>query len=252
VEGLHIHAYVRYVSRVTWSPRAWDITYNGVLYHGNYQCAKSAEAVYKYCKKDGDFIANISPKNALAKRASRNQELLSEKPQQLIASGSIGLLQLPNLLKAKAAYQLLQPALQSDNVRGIWVHGASGNGKSHFVRARHPADELFLKSQNKWWDGYQGESFVLLDDFDGQGTCLSHYLKIWADKWACTGEVKGATVSLRHTTFYVTSQYTIEQLWPGDEHAELREALTRRFTLIEIPRHTPLEPEDIEEDQRHN
>ena len=46
---------------------------------------------------------------------------------------------------------------------------------------------------------------------------LGHYLKIWADRYPCRGEVKGASVQLRHDAFIVTSNYSIKELWPEDE-----------------------------------
>lgn len=79
-------------------------------------------------------------------------------------------------------------------------------------------------------------------DFEG-GDKLGHYLKIWADKWACTGETKGGTIPLNHHRFIVTSQYTIRELYgpksddtPERAHAknEIVEALERRFIVHEI------------------
>lgn len=237
----HLHAFIRYEKRVDFNPKLWDIA----GHHGNYQPAKSWQAVLGYCKKGGNFIANIDTESAKSKKAARNLELLTEQPKQLIDSGSIGVFQLSSLIKARASYTLLYDAITTDDVRGVWVTGLSGAGKSHFVRSRHPANELFLKSQNKWWDGYSGESFVLLDDFDHQGVCLSHYLKIWADRWGCSGEIKGATINLRHTTFYVTSQYTVDELWPGNEFEEVREAISRRFQFIRITRPFIIEADEL-------
>lgn len=114
-----------------------------------------------------------------------------------------------------------------DKVRGIWIHGAPGIGKSHIVRTNEPS--LYLKTQNKWWDKYNGEPAVLLEDFDKKGECLSHYLKIWADKWACTGEIKGATVPLNFERFYITSNYHPRDIFPDDP--ALLEAISRRFTI---------------------
>lgn len=47
----------------------------------------------------------------------------------------------------------------------------------------------------------------MLEDLDD--ACLGHYLKIWADKWECTGEVKGDTIPLLHEKFVITSNFTI-------------------------------------------
>lgn len=241
----HIHAFIRYERRVTWSKTLWDITSNGKTYTGNYQQAKSWSNVVRYCcKETQNYVSNISIEDAKSKKAARNLQLLHEDPKQLIADGSIGFLQLPALLKSKALYTTLQPPLETEDVRGYWVVGKTGIGKSHFVRTKFSADELYLKSQNKWWDGYQTQPVVLLDDFDHSGQCLGHYLKIWADKWGCTGEIKGGHVNLRHKSFYITSQYEIADIWPGDEHSELRDAINRRFTRIQITK--KLDPRDIE------
>lgn len=72
----------------------------------------------------------------------------------------------------------------------------------------------FLKAQSKWWDGYSGQEAVILDDHDNP--CLGHYLKIWADKYACKGEIKGGTIPLSYKTFVVTSNKHPETLYAAD------------------------------------
>lgn len=95
-----------------------------------------------------------------------------------------------------------------EGVRGVWYWGPPGTGKSHTARANFP--EAYLKAQNKWFDGYQAQKSIIIDDFDKGGICLGHHLKIWADKYACNGEVKGGHVPLQHETLVVTSNYSIE------------------------------------------
>lgn len=51
----------------------------------------------------------------------------------------------------------------------------------------------------------------MLDDLDTP--TLGHYLKIWLDHYACTGEVKGATVPLMFKYLFITSNFSIEHLF---------------------------------------
>jgi len=152
-------------------------------------------------------------------------------PVAAVDNGYIKLEKLGDLVKSTAMYKMLKlDAYQHHSIRGEWHWGPAGAGKSYGVRQKYPG--AFNKPSSKWWDGYQGEKHVIIDDLDSD--CLSHYLKIWADSYACSGEAKGYTIPLQHEKLIVTSNYSIERLF-ANKGPELIDALTRRFEIIEYP-----------------
>lgn len=111
-------------------------------------------------------------------------------------------------------------------IENFWYYGAPGLGKSMYCHKKYP--DLYPKTPNKWWDCYEGQETVLLDDYDK--TCgLSQLLKIWADRYSFIGEVKGGTLRLRPKRILVTSNYTIQEIF-GD--TVLAQAIARRFTEV--------------------
>jgi hypothetical protein len=116
----------------------------------------------------------------------------------------------------------------NDELCGLWYYGASGTGKSRAARANFPG--AYDKLLNKWWDNYEGEPSVILDDLDHfHAPTMGHALKRYADHYPFRAEVKGSSMVIRPKVIIVTSQYTIEELWPLD--VSLQEALKRRFKV---------------------
>lgn len=198
------------------------------------EVARDVGRAIPYCKKDGNIweqgvapIGAPGKKCTLTERANKNKRLLEQSLSDLVASGELPLSQVPLIKKARVILAQEGSALEYHTVRGVWFYGPPGTGKSH--TARKDFADIYVKAQNKWFDGYTGQKTIVLDDFDKQGVCLGHYLKIWADKWACNGEIKGGTVSLRHETLVITSNYHPDDLWSEDQ--PMLEAIKRRFKI---------------------
>lgn len=188
----------------------------------------TSEQAAKYCKKDGDFIElGVFPSS----QGRRNDihtaiETLKKHGLKRVAEDHPEVYLKYHRGLRSYLHDTAEPYTHS-GTRGYWIYGDPGIGKTHSVYSTF--SNIYVKSQNKWWDGYDGQDVVLLDDLDTP--VLGHYLKIWSDKWPCIGETKGGTVNLSHKLFIVTSNYLPEKFWSDD--SPLLEAINRRFLLIE-------------------
>lgn len=52
---------------------------------------------------------------------------------------------------------------------------------------------------------------------DEYGSWMGHYLKLWADSYALSGEIKGGKIPLNFKRLVVTSNYSIDEIFGADE-----------------------------------
>lgn len=115
-----------------------------------------------------------------------------------------------------------------------WVHGPTGTGKSRGIRRAASAlgYSIYLKECNKWWDGYDGEPVVLLEEFEPLHVALlSGSLKLWGDHYPFRCEVKGGGLCIRPQHIIVTSNYDMETLFAMSGQLL---PLQRRYQTVDI------------------
>lgn len=185
----------------------------------------------EYCSKEGDFVEHgdkpasgakkggeANAENWLAtKEAAKEGRLEDIDPQHYICYY--------RTLKA-ISVDHMKKLDNMESVCGVWFYGKSGTGKSHAAREEYP--EFYYKLPNKWWDGYQKEENVLIDDFGKVHNVLGYHLKIWADKYPFLAEVKGSSIMIRPKKIVVTSNYHPREIW--EDEATL-EPILRRFKV---------------------
>lgn len=207
-----------------------------ILARAHWEVAKGTPQQNRvYCTKDGDFseFGHLPEPPAVqaTKKRKVDYDLAIElaKKQKLYDIESGVLVRHMSALKQIARDHPL-PMVELDYLCGIWLYGPPGTGKSRSARWMYPG--AYPKMCNKWWDGYLNEPFVIIDDVDTNHKVLGHHLKIWADHYPFTAEIKGHSVRIRPQVICVTSNYAIEEIFFEDQ--TLQAALVRRFTQIKF------------------
>lgn len=190
----------------------------------------------KYSTKDGDYEEHgVRPKTQKEKGLSGGQaeKLRWEEAWKAAREGRIE--DVPADIRyryykttkeiAKDYMGTLDPIPKLENQ---WIYGPSGTGKTSSVLARYP--DAYKKMANKWWDGYQGEETVLIDDLDKKHAVLAHHLKIWGDHNSFLAETKGGAILIRPKRILITSNHPLSIMAP-EEPADLI-ALKRRYQEI--------------------
>lgn len=189
-----------------------------------------------YCSKDGNFEERgIKP--VTQKRKGELEIARYELAREMAKAGNfdeipadIYIRHLGNLHKIHEKSQGA-PIVLSGELPHEWIWGPAGVGKTSSVFLKYP-DGIYIKDTNQWWDGYQDQPVVLIDDMDPFKRHLSREFKIWGDRYSFPAQVKGGTRVVRPLKIIVTSQYRIDEIW---EDEATRAAIHRRYTEIYMP-----------------
>lgn len=222
----HLQGYVSYVNAKTKSavikmmPGCHIEVMKGSYAQNEAYCSKSGKLVER-----GDRpVENLDKGRANQLRWKRTWDLAcSGKFEDIDADLRI---RHYNTFKKIAMDYMVRPVPLSETT-GLWIYGKSGIGKTKFVFDTYPGH--YVKSRNKWWNGYSNEEVVVCDDIGIEDAkWMGSFLKDWAGQYPFQAESKGSGLMIRPKKFIVTSQYPIENLWLDQE---TRDALLRRFEV---------------------
>jgi len=184
--------------------------------------------------------------NAIAEGASRKR--LAEEFPTMVIKYNKG-------LEALLAMQR-QPYAEEKEI--IWCCGPSGSGKTMWARnylTEKYGDYYEKSNPTKWWDQYDGDEAVLLDEFRdmrGDGNITFRDLLTILGTGRKYVEIKGGTVPLCAKTIVITScmmpleVFADNESVAGEEMVQLTRRINRIYKFKQVEQNLPREPEVLE------
>jgi hypothetical protein len=193
-----------------------------------------------YCKKEESRIDGPWEFGEKAQQGARNdlkklqEDLDRGAPMLEISQNHFGLF-LKHYKGIEAYRRLRLP--QRNWVTELYIYwGTTGTGKSHTAdRTARDGERIYrLRRPNQhrgtlWWDGYEGQEVVVIDEFSGWVPW--DILLLMADRYPLTVDVKGGSVPFVARRIYITSNVHPRMWYPLISQNEVRwAALHRRVT----------------------
>jgi len=189
------------------------------------EIARNPQAAMEYCKKDGDFTERgVAPLtlSAAAKKGVAERWALAKE-------GRFEELPPENLQSYERIYKKYKPNPEpTGSLDHEWYYGDTGTGKSKKARDDNP-DAYIKDPQDRWWDGYNGEDVVIIDDFDKYQVKQGGDLKRWLDHYPFQAPVKGGYQLIRPKKIIITSNYHPNEIWDDNQTLE---PLLRRLHVL--------------------
>lgn len=213
----------------------------------------SAQAI-NYCTKvdtriDGPWETGINPVKNAGKRTdllNLTEDIKNSVPtSQIFDSHGPVLLRYPRGFQLLSAHYLKRSLTKWRTVTVTVYWGLTGVGKTRKVNQKEPilyVPDLASKGATQWWDGYDGEEAILLDEFYGQ-VPPSLMLRL-LDGYSMQLPVKGAFTYAQWLRVYITSNCHPKEWWvhqyafngqnlsTSKVPQTVRDALMRRITKI--------------------
>lgn len=194
-----------------------------------------------YCKKDGDFTEEGTPKVMPGQGTRSDILLLIDMAKEKKDDNDIREAMPESYARHYKALDRIRYSLSfkyegycRPEVKVYW--GPAGSGKSRRVIESEPDIYIVDEDQQLWWDGYYGQEAILFDDFYG-GIKYAKILRI-LDGYKLRLPIKGGFTHKQWKRVYFTSNMHPDHWYK----LGMTPALKRRISYIEelkIPEDLP-------------
>lgn len=181
-----------------------------------------AEALDKYNRKEGKFHElGTRPKQGARTDIMKAQEVAKT------CNGDIKMImeQVPvEYIKYSRGLEKMAEAFQHKihwrTVKGYIIWGKSSTGKTHYAKCQMGEENVYTlkkaqaSSSTTWWNGYEGQTSIILDEFSPPWLDFSDVLAI-IDGHYYQVQTKGGFVQAKWTHVFITANHHPDTWWPN-------------------------------------
>lgn len=188
----------------------------------------TAKQASDYCKKDGDYIERGEISNQ-GKRSDLDEWARMAMDRNIALNTMIQESPKMALLYIKRATEMRRLTFEdrTEPPNAVWLWGSTGVGKTRMAFDNH--NTVYIKDGTMWWDGYEQQEAIVIDDFDGKWP-FRDLLRL-LDRYPYQGQVKGGYVKINSPTIYITCDKPPERFWHGDELSQIQRRLLGVFHM---------------------
>lgn len=214
----HYHAYLEFPNPV--SLTKLNKTFPKAHFEKRKGTSKQAR---DYCAKDGAFFE----KGEISNQGGRSD--IKEACEAVIEGKSFKdiALEHPEAFtkyeKGLRALKASQYTHRTERPIVSWHWGQSGTGKTETAVRNHKTH--YVKDCSIWWDRYEQEEAIIIDDFDGKWN-FRDFLRL-LDKNKYQGQYKGGYIPINSKYIYITCEYPPSEFWQGNELEQVMSRLSK-------------------------
>lgn len=185
----------------------------------------------EYCKKDGDYkeIGDLGNEQGKRTDLSMVRDMVKE------GKNMRSICDVTNSYQAIRYAETLRKYYQKGRnwkPKVYWYWGPTGTGKTRLAMEQSDENDRWVSLDSfKWWEGYDGQADVIVDDFRGSDCRLKTLLRI-LDRYEYKVENKGGSTQLLAKNIWITCPYHPNNVYKRDEADEDMKQLLRRIDVI--------------------
>lgn len=194
-------------------------------------CQGTPQQNIAYCSKDEEYVEYGEPPHQGARKDI-------QEVKEMVKSGK----SLRQIYESATSYQSirmaeigmkLQPLKERDKPLVKWYYGDSGTGKTYTATKELGYDNTWISNDTlQWFDGYDGQENVIIDDFRAHTIKYSLLLRV-LDRYPLRLPVKGGYVNWIPKTIIITSCHHPRNVYKSEDIQESIEQLIRRIDIIQ-------------------